>query len=649
MPQPASAKKFLSGPALVVCIAAILTVCSLEGITIPNPVLFFSLAIVLSSFVGGTASGLTSVGVTLAFLLFYWSKPGEFLAYRGQDIIRFVVFLATMPAMAVLVGLLERKNRLRIAEIETQARELADSRRRLARAERVAGMGNWEVDIDTATLFASQGAQRIYGIGEGPYSLLDVQHIPLPPYRRALNEALRNLLTHRSEYDLTFKIRRPTDGAIIDIHSRAVFDAAARKVFGTIQDVTTHKAIEAALIESTTRAEAANKAKSAFLANMSHEIRTPLNGILGTLQALEDTVLVEEQRNLLAAAMRASKRLAQLLSDILDLSRIESGKMPVFTDRFEPGALVTAIDDIFQGAARQAGLSLRCQVAPGLPRTLIGDEMRIRQILFNLVGNAIKFTGQGGITVSIDPLGRHGHDIRVLFTVSDSGPGIPDAFLEQLCEPFTQAADLAAHCHQGAGLGLSIVSKLARLLRGEVAIESEPGRGTTIYLSLPLRLPEAKDVPAAANDKADSPPTGRNLRILLAEDDTISALACRHLLEKLGHAVATAPNGREAVERFAAEDFDLILMDIQMPVLDGIEATREIRDAGRYGDKAAIPIIAMTAFAMAGDKERFLAGGMDGYIAKPVDRDKLRQNIDHVLGQARPSPQAGRKPEDPAS
>ncbi len=647
--------KFLAGPGLVVCIIAILAACSRAGILLPNPVLIFSLAIVVSSFLGGTASGLCSVGITLAFLFVYWSKPGELFTYQGQDIVRFLVFIATMPAMALLVGLLERKNRNRIAEIKTQAKELAESRRRLSRAERVAGTGNWEVDIDTGALYTSQGARRIYGLGGPggpggrPCTLRDVQHIPLPQYRPALDAALRNLLEGRGDYDLTFKIRRPTDGALIDIHSRAAYDAADRKVFGTIQDVSAHKAIEADLIESRRRAEAANQAKSAFLANMSHEIRTPLNGILGMLQALADTAPTEDQQGLLRAATRAATRLTQLLSDILDLSRIESGKMPLVSSVFDPGALVTAIDDIFQGAARGAGLTLRCLVGPGLPRALWGDEVRIRQILFNLIGNAIKFTDQGGITVSIDLLCLHDREARILFVVSDTGPGIPDALMQTLCEPFTQAAGPPSRCVQGAGLGLSIVRKLTRLLDGEVAIDSEPGRGTDVYLSLPLRIPEAPDAPPPGVEPAAPPLAGRSLRILLAEDDTISAVACRRLLEKMGHAVVTVPNGREAVTRFAGEDFDLIVMDIQMPVLDGLEATREIRDADKYGGKAAIPIIAMTAFAMAGDRDRILAQGLDGYIAKPVDRQQLRENIDRVLGAVRPGHAPGRHHEEPVS
>ncbi len=630
MHDNARVKKILAGPALVVCICGILAWFLHQGITVPNPVLFLSLAIVLSAYLGGLPSGFLSVTLCFGFLAFYWSTPGKWFAYDQRNTLRLVVFIATMPAMALLVGVLERKNRNRIREIEEKTKELEASKKRLQRAEIVAGTGNWEVDVADGSLYASEGARRIYGLADENYRLRDVMSIPLPQYRASLDAAMRGILNGSGAYDLFFKIRRPTDGALIDIHSRATYDPADRKVFGTIQDVTAQKNTEAELVAAREKAETANRTKSEFLANMSHEIRTPLNGILGMLQAIEDTPLSPEQQRLLSMAVTASGRLTQLLNDILDLSRVESGKLPVTAAPFAPRELVAAIDALFRVAAEKKGLSLACRLEEGLPETLVGDEARIRQILFNLVGNAIKFTGRGGVAVSIAALHRRERSLRLLCTVSDTGTGIPGDLLTTLCQPFTQGPRAGFNGPPGAGLGLSIVRRLTKLLGGELAIDSEEGRGTDIYVTLPLGIPGTAYVfpPCLSRNEAEA---CRGLRILLAEDDAISALAARRLLEKMGHTVVAAANGREAVDAFGKVDFDLVLMDIQMPELDGLEATRLLREQEAHGPRAGVPIVAMTAHAMAGDKAHFLAAAMDDYLPKPVDKSSLRATIARVM------------------
>ncbi len=630
MHDKARVEKILAGPALVVCICGILALFLHLGITIPNPVLFLSLAIVLSAYLGGLRSGFLSVALCFAFLLFYWSTPGKWFTYDQRNTIRLFVFISTMPAMALIVGVLERKNRNRIRENEEKTKELEASRKRLQRAEIVAGTGNWEVDVASGSLYASEGARRIYGLSDETYTLQDVQGIPLPQYRAPLDAALRGILNGSGAYDLFFKIRRPTDGAIVDIHSRATYDPVDRRIFGTIQDVTGQKKTEAELVAAREKAEAANRSKSEFLANMSHEIRTPLNGILGMLQAIEDTPLSPEQKRLLSMAVTAAGRLTQLLNDILDLSRVESGKLPVAAAPFAPRQLVAAIEDLFRVAAEKKGLSLACRLEEGLPETLVGDEARIRQILFNLVGNAIKFTRSGGVDVTIAALHRREHSLRLLCTVSDSGTGIPGALLTTLCQPFTQGPRANFHGPPGAGLGLSIVRRLTTLLGGELAIDSEEGRGTDIYVTLPLRIPGAAGVLPPYEFRSGIEPC-RSLRILLAEDDAISALAARRLLEKMGHTVVAAANGREAVDAYGTAAFDLVLMDIQMPELDGLEATRRIREQEARGSRASVPIVAMTAHAMAGDKAHFLAAAMDDYLPKPVDKASLRATLARVM------------------
>ena len=386
------------------------------------------------------------------------------------------------------------------------------------------------------------------------------------------------------------------------------------------------------LVAAKEAAENANMAKSVFLANMSHEIRTPLNGVLGMLQLLQTTDPNAEQQEYLLVAIKSLNRLTRLLSDILDVSRIEAGKMQLVEAAFDVNTTRDSIKELFDQEVKGKGIRLEFFLDNAIPPILIGDEVRLRQILFNLVGNAIKFTDKGGVKVEATLLACIGDAaVRVLITVSDTGIGIPGEHLENIFEPFIQVDGSFSRRYQGAGLGLSIVRRLATLLGGDISVESTVGEGTTFYLSLPFR------VPAPGSVKADAPApgvvvrAGAPWRVLIAEDDALSLLSCRRMLEKSGYAVVTAKDGREALERLGEHAIDLVLMDIQMPVMDGVEAVRTIRNAPALGAKAHIPIIAMTAYVMTGDREKFLALGMDDYIAKPVDWAALEAVIARVM------------------
>jgi signal transduction histidine kinase/ActR/RegA family two-component response regulator len=373
-------------------------------------------------------------------------------------------------------------------------------------------------------------------------------------------------------------------------------------------------------------AEDASRSKTEFLANMSHEIRTPLNGVLGMLQLLESTRPNAEQREYVETAIRSTNRLTRLLSDILDLSRIESNKLVIQEDNFAVADVRQSILDIFAAPAREKGLRFEVRMDPRIPAHLFGDEARLRQILFNLVGNAIKFTQNGLVEVNLALASAPGHSpCLVRCTVIDTGVGIPSERLKDIFEPFIQVEGSSVRTHQGAGLGLAIVRRLADLMHGQLSIESTPGEGTTVGVTLPFGIGSApvRTRRSAKEELVDG------CRVLLVEDDAVNRMAMERILAKLGCSVVGAGNGREALDALGREKFDIVFMDVQMPVMDGMEATRVIRE--ELG--LAVPVVAMTAYAMAGDRERFLSCGMDDYVSKPVDMGRLRQVVASILSQ----------------
>ena len=373
-------------------------------------------------------------------------------------------------------------------------------------------------------------------------------------------------------------------------------------------------------------AEAANESKNEFLANMSHEIRTPLNGVLGMLQLAQTTDLTEEQTDYVNTALFSGRSLLSIINDILDFSKIEAGKMEVLTEPFSAEALMQDVLSTFRGQAQNKGLTLGSNIGAEVPSTLIGGKSRLKQILFNLVGNAIKFTDHGAVTVHVHQLNKNNQTgkIRLLFSIEDTGIGIPDDKVDHIFEPFTQVDGSYMRRHQGTGLGLGIVKRLAGLMGGDLAIESKEGVGTVIHLALTLEF-KSTNAKTDKTDKNSSTLSRTGLWLLVVEDNRVNRLMAARMLGKLGHLVETASDGEEALKLLEKRSFDAIFMDIQMPGMNGMEATRIIRNTPEESSlDPDIPVIAMTAHAMLGDREGFMEGGMTDYIAKPVELDEIQ-------------------------
>lgn len=500
------------------------------------------------------------------------------------------------------------------------------------------------IDVQGTVLSFNKAAENIFGYTEKEVIGKNVKILMPAPHHDAHDGYLSNYVTTGQAQIIGSSrevqgLRKSGEKFPIDLSLSEVKTDDEHLFTGVIRDISARKDIEETLFKysqelegqsleldsSRMKAETANSAKSEFLANMSHEIRTPMNGIIGTCSLMTETKLTKKQTAYLNTITNSSEALLQIINDILDFSKIEAGKLDFEIISFDLIALMEEIKDVMSVNVA-SGAQLKLQYSPDIPHYVFGDPGRIRQIMSNLISNAIKFTLEGEIKISIDSSVEEGEKHKFTISVEDSGIGIPENKLEHVFDKFGQAEESTTRKFGGTGLGLSICSKLVEIMDGKISVESVSGEGSTFSFTMYLALSSVEETGEVAQgqDTTDFKKIKfDNVRVLLAEDNRTNMMMVTEILEQCGCHVTPARNGLEVIECESKETFDLIFMDCRMPDMDGYDATRLIRDREKRDKLNHTPIVALTANAMKGDRDKCLAAGMDDYVAKPVKKEHL--------------------------
>jgi len=539
----------------------------------------------------------------------------------------------------VLLNIMKMNNIMKEREKAEHALRISESR--LAEAQRIAKFGNWEFDISQQDVYCSAEIFNILELHDKKSSITikDVFYVIYPEDRNLIDSSWRNALQGKS---FNFDFRVATKSGVKFVNTQGYTQRGSRgypeKIIGTLQDITDRKNSEQEVSRARELAENSMKVRQIFLANMSHEIRTPMNAILGFTRLLYETNPTQEQKGFIDAIHFSGENLLVIINDILDLSKMQSGKMTIEKCEFNLHELTAGIITVLSPKAREKGLKLTSKIEQQIPCLIKGDPVRLNQVLTNLISNAIKFTEHGMVSLEISSNASQNETIILEFRVTDTGIGIPIDKQAAIFEDFVQASADTTRKYGGTGLGLAITKNLVELQEGKIFVESPPGSGSSFIVRLPFEKGSIQGAPVlpVQEQQGHSLERLRDSSILVVEDNTVNQLLVKKVLEKTGCRIEIASNGLEAISRVKTGKFDVILMDIQMPEMDGYETTQFIRTK-MPAPFCDLPIIAMTAHAFGSDVMRCISEGMNDYISKPFKAEDLYQKIiKHLDANERP-------------
>jgi len=558
----------------------------------------------------------------------------EVMKAGGQDYIQKDILNTEILGQVIRNAL--RSHALEL-ERKSTAKKLEESQQRLYEAQRIANIGSWEIDLENNTYYWSDQTYRILGYAEPnnnhPDPNLMRWHVHPDDVERA-QKALKDCIVDGQLIHFDLMLRTANGSKRFgEIHGRPIRNEAGwtLKVMGTLQDVTHRKETESALIAARDEAQRLAKTKEDFLANMSHEIRTPMNAIIGYTNLLHSTFLQTDQLEYLGAIEHAGQALIVVINDILDLSRIESGKMEFESKPFAWAELLQNLARMFAVKSKEKNVPIALHTDSTIPARIVGDATRLNQVLINLIGNALKFTESGKIDLYAHSLRQSEDKIRIRFEVKDTGIGIDPAKQASIFDSFTQASSETTRRFGGSGLGLTISKRIVELQGGSIGLISTPGVGSTFFFDLDFGLQSETASPPIPAMETHAETVSKPLRILVVDDIELNQKLAKSVLELAGHKTDLASTGKEAIEMISSGDYDLVLMDIQMPDMDGYTATQAIRSSSNPRIRQT-PVVALTAHALPGQIAKILDAGVNEVISKPFHPKHLKEVVQKLCG-----------------